>query len=142
VPGDYWACPESLIARLAVASDEPRVWAALEKAARRASLGLRMELLSRFGNPREIRRRAERLRLLAAFLDDAEVRDPKSDARFSGPGAGFPYGRIAVRDFVANVLAELLGVEVELKPDRTEAEWAEVRGKVRDALQRELGKER
>jgi hypothetical protein len=142
VKDEYWICPEAAIARLAVESDDPRVWAVLEKAARRSSLGLRMELLNQFGDPRDARRRAERLRLLGAFLDDAEVRDNKSDARFDGPGAGFPYDRIAVRDFVADTLAGLLGVEVELKLDRTEVEWAEVRGKVRDALKRELGKER
>jgi hypothetical protein len=142
VKGEYWICPEASIAGLAVESDDARVWAALEKAARRSSLGLRMELLNQFGDSRDTRRRPERLRLLAAFLDDAEVRDTKSDARFDGPGAGFPYDRIAVRDFVADTLAGLLGVEVELKLDRTEAEWAAVRGKVRDALKRELGKER
>jgi hypothetical protein len=140
VKGEYWICPEAYIAGLAVESDDARVWAALEKVAQRSSLGLRMELLNHFGDSRDTRRRPERLRLLAAFLDDAEVRDTKSDARFGGPGAGFPYDRIEVRDFVAVELAGLLGVEVELKLERSAAEWAEVRNKVREVLKRELRK--
>ena len=48
--------------------------------------------------------------------------------------------RIEVRDFVALKLACLLEIEVELKRDRTPAEWAELRQKVRVDLKRELDK--
>jgi hypothetical protein len=37
-------------------------------------------------------------------------------------------------------LAHLVGIEVELKPDRTAAEWAEIRGKVREAVKQALAK--
>jgi hypothetical protein len=136
----YWGCQEAAVARLAMASDDPRVWAALEQAIKRASFGLRMELLHHLVDRDEPRWRAERLRLLAAHLDDAEVRDEKADERFSGPGAGFPYDRITAGDAVAVGLGRMMGVEVPTKLDRTAAEWAEVREKVRKAVKTELDK--
>jgi hypothetical protein len=142
VSGEYWLCREGPIAGLAVESDDPKVWPTLEKVAKRSSLGLRMELLNHFGDSRELRHRAERLRLLSAFLDDAEVRDVKADKRYHGPGGGFPYDRIEVRDFVALELASLLEIEVELKLDRTSEEWAKVREKVREALKQEFDKKK
>src|SRR5262249_13925574 len=48
VVGPYCACPEPHIAKLANESDEPQVWQALEKTARRAAVGLRLELLHQF----------------------------------------------------------------------------------------------
>ena len=139
VQEDYWSCPEAHVARLALDSDDPRVWAALETAVRRSALGLRMELLNHW-DPKDPRRLPERLRLLAGYLNDAEVRDVNADKRLTGPGAGFPYDRIEVRDFVALKLAGLLGIEVELKLDRTAAEWAKVRDKVQEGLKQELAK--
>jgi hypothetical protein len=114
------------------------VWAALEKVSRRSALGLRMELLGRFGDPGDRRHRTERLRLLAGFLDDAEVRDTKAVQRFDGPCAGFTCERIEVRDFVPVTTGRLLGIEVPLKLDRTPAEWAKVREDLRAALNKEL----
>jgi hypothetical protein len=140
VPGEYWTCPEANIAQLAAQSDDPQVWQALEKAAKRAAVGFRMELLNHFADRRDKRHRAERLRLLVAFLDDATSRDLASSKKYQGPCAGFTYQRLEVRDFVAMELAALLGIEVELKPDRTSAEWAEVRAKVRASAKRALGK--
>jgi hypothetical protein len=130
-------CPEAHLAALAVESDDPRVWTTLEKVAKRSPVGLRMEVLSLFGNPRH---RSERLRLLASFLDDAQIRDTASDSRFDGPNAGDSYDRIEVRNFVALQLASLLGIKVELKPDPTPGEWATVRETVRGSLELELDK--
>jgi hypothetical protein len=79
------------------------------------------------------------LRLLAGFLDDAALRDEASDKRFDGPGAGFPYRKIEVRDAVALDIARLLGIQVEENPGRTPEEWAQIRSRVREALKRELG---
>jgi hypothetical protein len=47
-----------------------------------------------------------------------------------------------VRDFVALELAWLLGIEVELKLDRTPAEWTKIRDTVREAMKRELDRKR
>lgn len=140
VKGKYWTCQEATAARLVLLSDDPKVWAALEKAVQRASLGLRMELLHRLADRTEPRRWADRLRLLAAYLDDIEVRDTVDNKRFDGPGAGFPYPRIAVGDAVAVDLGWMIGVKVPLKLDRTGAEWAEVRERVRKAVKAELDK--
>lgn len=137
--GKYGYCPEGRIAALALESDEPRVWPALEKAAKRASVGLRMELLGQFPTRGELRHRTDLLRLLAAFLDDTEVRDIKADERFGHWAAGHEYERIEVRDFVALELAWHLGVDVTAKRNAT-PEWAKLREKVRDGLKRELDK--
>jgi hypothetical protein len=140
VPGPYWKCREAFIAGLAIESDDARMWQALEKVARRSALGLRMELLNHFGDPEDKRQRRERLQLLASFLGDAALRDKHSNAKFSGPGAGFPYDKIEVRDFVALQIARLLGIEIELKLDRTPEEWAKIRRQAQEGLERELGK--
>jgi hypothetical protein len=147
VAGPYWDCPEVRIARLATASDEPQVWQALEKVAKRATVGFRMELLSQFAYPRDKRHRPERLRLLASFLEDDTSREIGSSKKYEEPSlgahgiyAGAPYRKLDVRDFVAMELAILLGIEVELNPERTPAEWAEIRGKVREAVVQALGK--
>ncbi len=140
VPGSYWTCPEARIAKLAVATDDPQVWQTLEKVARRSALGLRMELFNEFSNPKDNRHRPERLRLLGSFLDDAGLRDEDSSAKFDGPGAGFPYHKIEVRDFAALELARLLGIDIELNLERTPEDWAKIRSQVQEVLKRELSK--
>jgi hypothetical protein len=139
VDREYWTCPEARFARLVLGTKDPLVWATLEKVARRSALGLRMELLHRLCYADDMPRRKERLRLLGRFLDDATLRDRSADKRFEGPGAGFPYPRIEVRNFVAVELGELLGIPIEVDFWRTPAEWAAVRSRVREALQRDLG---
>jgi hypothetical protein len=133
---NYSGCGEAAVAYHATLSGDPRVWTALERAARRASVGLRLEMLGQLWDP-EAGHRTERLRLLAAFLNDETVRDAKADKRFDGLPAGDDYPRLAVRDFAAVMLARLLGQPVPVKPDRTAAEWAAVREQVRERLERE-----
>ncbi len=141
--GPYWCCHEVYIAGLAAQVDDPRVWPALEKAARRASIGLRMELLNKVTYPEKNRHRKEVLQLLARFLNEAAVRKLDSASRFdmhskfSGPCPGFTYDRIEVRAFVALELASLLDIPADLKPDRTAEEWAKMHWQVREALKRE-----
>ncbi len=142
VPGPYWMCSEAQIGRLALECDDPRVYQTLEKVAKRSALGLRMELLNNLNDPKNSRHRRERLVLLATFLDDTELRDVKANNRFDGPGAGFPYDKIEVRDFVACQMAWMLDIQVDLKLDRTPLEWAKIRSQVRDALKRELSEKK
>lgn len=139
VPGPYWRCPEAYLARLAIESDDPKIWETLEKVAKRSELGLRMELLNHFGDPKENRHRPERLRLLASFLNDAVMRDEDSSSKFEGPGAGFPYHKIEVRNFVAIEISRILGIEVELNLERKPEDWAKIRSQVQDRL-KELDK--
>lgn len=140
VAGLYWSCPEAGIARLAIESEDPRVWPTLENVARRSVLGLRMELLHRLGDPEDTRHRSERLRLLAGFLNDSTMRDVESNKKFMGPGAGFPYAKIEVRDFVALEIARLLGMDIERNLERTREEWVTIRSQVQKSLKRELDK--
>jgi hypothetical protein len=138
--GKYWTCPEAHLAAMAVESDDPRVWPALEKAAKRAPVGLRMELLSLFGDPRDRRHRVERLRFLASFLEDTRVRDSAIDSRLHGLNAGDSYARIEVRNFAAVELGSLLDIKVEVERDHTPTEWSAIRDKVQSALKLELEK--
>jgi hypothetical protein len=59
-------------------------------------------------------------------------------SRLDGPNAGDADERIEVRNFAALQLASLLGMKVDVKPDRSAAEWAVLRGKVRQAVTQEL----
>jgi hypothetical protein len=138
VPGPYWKCREAFFAKLAMESDDPRVWPTLERVARRSALGLRMELLNHFSDPKDNRHRLDRLRLLSGFMDDATMRNRSSDAKFDGPSAGFLYDKIEVRDFVALEIAAMLGIEIELNLERTPEEWAKIRLQVEEAVKREL----
>jgi hypothetical protein len=78
----YWKCPEAAYAHLVMATDDPKAWEMLEKVAKRSDAGLRMA----FMNPMnysyvEGRQREQRLRFLAAFLDDADAPDFKANLR-------------------------------------------------------------
>jgi hypothetical protein len=134
----YWSCPEVGFVHLVLATDDPRAWKLLEKVARRSDVGLRMELLNRmayahFGD----RQLQQRLRLLAAFLDDADAPDVSANpAMFSGPHAGFTFRRLSVRDLAAMELAVLL--EIQERPDRdwTPEQWEKLRNKVKATLKR------
>jgi hypothetical protein len=149
VEGEYWKCPEARYTRLAVRTNDDQIWRSLEKAAKHAKIGFRMELLNHVWYAHDDeeddndRRRARCLNLLGAFLDDAAVRDTTIDAKkFNGPCAGFMYEpRLAVRDFVAMEMAGLLEIPVELKPRRTEEEWETIRTKVRQMWKREQERE-
>ena len=140
VAGPYWECPEAYIAGLATECDNPRIWRVLEKVAKRSAVGLRLEMLNKLrGNAH----RAERLRLLAAFLHDDTVRIHRGHgSKFEGPCAGFFYKKLEVRDFAALELAGMLGVEIEEKLHRTPEEWAKIRDRVRETLKREQSKPR
>jgi hypothetical protein len=140
VSGPYWICSEAGIADLVPDSDDPRVWAALEKAAKRASVGLRMELLGR--RHREDKRQLRAwLRLLGAFLEDATARDRDVGKQFEGPHAGFFYPYLEVRNFAAMEILEQSGVKVEVRL-RDAMGWAEVRRAARTVLNRELGEKK
>jgi hypothetical protein len=56
---------------------------------------------------------------------------------YAGPYAGFNYPRLAVRDFVAMMMAYFFKIDVPTKLDRTAAEWKSLRDKVRKAWERE-----
>jgi hypothetical protein len=82
------------------------------------------------------------LRLLASFLDDDAVRDMKSSDKYEWWSAGSDYQKLAVRDFVAMELSYLFRIDVELNLERTPDEWAKIRREVRQAVDKELAKEK
>jgi hypothetical protein len=134
---------EAVIARLAHESDDPRVWQTLEKVVKRSAVGLRMELLYAGLDYHDQRfQRRELLHHFVQFLDDSAVRDTVLNDKYGLYCAAHEYPRIEVRNFVALQLAQLLEIEVEFNPKRTPEDWAKIRAKVREAVDRELGKKK
>jgi hypothetical protein len=134
----YWKCPEAAFVHLVLNTGDPRAWRKLEEVAKRSDVGLRMEFLNRMnyshlGN-RHIK---QRLAFLAAFLDDAEAPDVKSNPKmFDGPHAGFTFHRLAVRDLAAMEIASLL--KMPDRPDRTwtPKQWKKLRNQVKEGLKK------
>jgi hypothetical protein len=140
VQGSYWTASFVHLVNLAVSVDDDQIWKAIERAARRASIGLRMELLSQAadGDATSPRQRERALALLASFLDDSASRDLQVDPKkYEGPCAGCDYRVLSVRDFAAMGMASLLGIDVPLKPNRSANEWAALRTRVKEAWKRE-----
>src|SRR5262249_50092505 len=73
----YGRCPEGSFAELVTETADPGVWVALAKAAKRADVGLRLELMKPMDSSAGGRFRKERLAFLASFLSDTAVRDAK-----------------------------------------------------------------
>jgi HEAT repeat protein len=143
LPGDerYDWCDEGIMARFAHESDDSRVWQTLEKAIKRSAVGLRMEMLdARLDYPGTTFQRRELLRHFLRFLDDAALRDTGSSVRYGGDCAAHIYRKLEVRNFVALQLTSLLDIEIDFNPGRTPEEWAKLRGQIREAAERELGK--
>lgn len=132
VQGEFWRSRQARlgVTWLATQSDDPRVWAALEKAARRSVAAQRGRILTALGDPRRSDHRAERLRLLTGFLDDPAV---YVDRVVQGEDEW-----IEVRNAVSLQVGWLLRLDIEPGPRRTPAEWSAVRDEVRAAARREL----
>ena len=126
--------------------------AEFQRAARRSSVGLRLEMIGSgcsCGMPQKNRGRA--LALFASFLDDATVRtiplfpDNETAARqarsgrpvegkYDGPSAAFTFKKIEVRDVAAMELAYLLDIKENPKNTWTADQWRAFRGQVRERL--------
>jgi hypothetical protein len=134
----YWACPEAAFTHLVKATDDPRAWSMLEKVAIRSDVGLRMEFMNPmdYSNVRE-QQRQQRLKFLAAFLDDVEAPDvSKIPEMYSGPHAGFTFRRLAVRDLAAMKIASILEMSDEPDRDWTPQQWEALRKKLKQALKK------
>ena len=127
-------CIESYFACLVGNTGNPRAWRALEKAAKRCDVGLRMELmgeLCRFG----AKHSKEQLAFLSAFLDDSTLRDMNSDPRrFEGFPAGDDFARLEVRNYAALEFGRLLKLKRTPEPTWNDEQWAQFRTEVRKAL--------
>ena len=148
VAGPYWTCTEAGFTHVVMQLESNAVWSAYLAAAKRSSVGLRMEMMA----PMDYcyigtKNRERRLAFLGAFLDDAAVRDLSGDrgkeaerlasgkeVKFDGPCAGFTIPRLQVRDFAAMTAAVVLGLKEQPDEFWTEAQWRELRDKVRKQL--------
>ena len=134
--GPYWTCPEARFTHVVVQLDDDEVWQTYLQSAKRSSVGLRMEMM----NPMNYmymgqRNLARRLAFLSAFLDDDAVRTMAGErGQFQGPCAGFTIPRLAVRDLAAMKLASLLAMKEAPDEFWTDAQWAELRRKVKERL--------
>jgi hypothetical protein len=136
----YWMCPMASIASMALRCDDPKVWPALAKAARRAKPGLRMEILCRatWGEEADVaRHRKELLAMLADFLDDSALSDSTTDRKIQMPMANYEYVKIEIRNGVTTGMGRILKVDVGPDTNRKPEEWAILRARVREAWKRE-----
>lgn len=123
----YWRCPEARLANLVMKTSSPAVWEAFARAAKRATVGLRLELM----NPLNYSYvgdglRTQRLACLAQFLDDQTIRIARG-GKYAGPGAAFTFPEISVRDFAAKQIGSILGVAGHPDKGWSSARWAEYR---------------
>jgi hypothetical protein len=145
----YWRCPQVAISSVVCTTRNPAVWKAFEEAAKRADVGLRMELLGMyfFETPKTENEDVpltpqasfkEQLVFLSHFLADETLRDvSKSPALYTGPSAadgsdGKPaFARIQVRNYAAMCIAYGLGIDRNPSPAWSETKWARFREEMR-----------
>ncbi|WP_395752312.1 hypothetical protein [Prosthecobacter sp.] len=136
--GRYWTCPEAAFTYVVKEVSDVRAWSDCLKAAKRSTVGLRMEMMNSMSygcNDNEELCRDLRLAFLAAFLDDDEVRNRTTNGKkYDGPCAAFRFLKIQVRNFAAMQVASVL--EMGEEPDEywDAGQWSKLRGKVRARL--------
>jgi hypothetical protein len=138
-----WECSESLLAVIVRETNDPRAWQALLKAAKRAEVGLRLEILGQLETTNATApQRWQRAKFLAEFLDDESVREGKGRLYEVGPSAEVETYEIEVRNFAAIAIGRQLkllhaypGDADAFYPSRYLPEpWSALRGKVRGAI--------
>jgi hypothetical protein len=133
----YWTCPEAGFSHVVMQIESDDIWRTYLRAAKRSSVGLRMEMMEPMDYSCCIggKNRDRRLAFLSAFLDDKAVRKLSSDeTKFDGPCAAFNIPKISVRDFAAGEIASILGLPDSPDEYWTSAQWSALRQKVREKL--------
>jgi hypothetical protein len=134
--GPYWTCPEAGFTHVVQRLEDDGVWREYLRAARRGTVGMRLEMMGPMtydyiGD----KNRERRLAFLAAFLGDTAVRDmAAAPDKFQGPCAAMTFPRIAVRDFAALQIAQILGLEDAPDEFWDADQWGRLRDKVRGKL--------
>jgi uncharacterized protein YuzB (UPF0349 family) len=136
-----WECSESLFAVIVREADDPRLWQALSRAAKRAEVGLRMEYLGQVDATHgTAQQRRQRARFFAGFLGDDTVREGKARLYEAGRGADVGSYEIEVRNFAAIAIARQLelpnpypGKTDDFHPAKSylPEEWSELRERAR-----------
>jgi hypothetical protein len=135
----YWRCPEAHLARLVIMTNDRIAWQVREKVAKRSVVGLRMEQIDDSHSDPKLHRE-QRLKFLAAFLDDSTLRDADSDPNaYEHLYAGYGFSKMEVRNFAALQIASVVGIDfkTECLKDLKPEQWSTLRKLVRQALERE-----
>ena len=144
VDSRYWDSEEANFVHVVVQCSNDEVWNKYLVVVKRASVGLRIEMMnamnySYIGD----KNRRRRINFLANFLGDSQVRVSSGGGKFSGPCAAFTFPKIEVRNFVAMKIASLLPAKMQRPAkDWTDDQWQEFRSKVQtgiDALDESKG---
>ncbi len=104
----------------------------------RADLGMRMELITNLRPPRDAPKHILQsyFKVYDRYANDETVRDEKSSKKFDGPGAGFPYTKIEMRNFIHTHYAYFLKMKNQAPDKRYESpkQWAAYRKSVSKAI--------
>ncbi len=121
-------CPEADFTYVVMQLEDDEVWSEYLRAARRSSVGLRLDMMipMNYANVKN-KNRSRRLAFLAAFLNDKAIWDSEF----------FLFPRIAVRDYAAMQIASILDFEEEPDEFWDAAQWRKLREKVRRKLAQE-----
>ena len=144
VDSRYWDSEEANFVHVVVQCSNDEVWNKYLVVVKRASIGLRMEMMEAM-NYTYIgdKNRRRRIDFLANFLDDSQVRIRSGGGKFEGPCAAFTFPKIEVRNYVAMKIASLLPGKMQRPAkDWTDDQWQEFRSKVQtgiDALDESKG---
>jgi hypothetical protein len=138
---EFWTDHDANLGREVSRSHDPKVWRALDSLLDRADLGMRMELIHHLSPPRDAP--AEILRsfhdIFLRYRADETIRDNSTSEKFSGPGAGYPHDRIAMRDFIYLHWSRWLDLKLP-SPDRgaTADAWKAFRDAVGQAIEKQF----
>jgi hypothetical protein len=129
----YWSCPEVAMTSLVFEADDEGVWHALERLAKKADVGLRLEILRHCGYSKS--ESARRLEFLAVFIADKEVRDKATNAKlFHGPYAFSHFPKVEVRNGAASLIGGILEIKNQPNEKWQAKDWEDFREQVREGL--------
>ncbi len=134
---NYWLDQDAQMGRLVSQSDSTEVWRELGTLLERVDLGMRMELIAglhpSIEAPREVLEAY--FNIYDRYCEVKVIRDESSSEKFSGPGAGFPFSRLAVRDFMHMHWAAWLQLKLDHPTEKwTPSEWKTYREAVGAAV--------
>jgi hypothetical protein len=137
--GEYWTDQDATLGSLVSSSAAPLVWQELHNLLDRCDLGMRMELIHNLSpSPKAPPGILQSyFAIYDRYQSSTEIRDESTSEKFSGPGAGFPHTKIAMRDFLHQHWARWLKLELEDPEEGSTAdEWQIYRNAVSRAVQR------
>ena len=135
---EYWIDQNASLTHFVSRSTNREIWLATEKYIYRALLGMRMELLDHLSPPTDAPREVLQvfLRIHDRYASNKTLRKNGLSRKFDGPGAGFPYENLELRNFIHIHYGRWL--EVETRPpereEQTPEKWAAFRAEVSRAM--------